>query len=282
VITNPVGADVLIDGKKIGVTPTSISDRRDMSLTLHLPGYRDKVLPLRKGAWPAEVNVNLEPESIAQQPTKPVAPSEKSIQITSTPPGASIEMDGKVVGQTPGEVKLADQTAHQLVLKLEGHQDATQTVSQSTPDKLNIELQAVLSPGFVKYSGSQRVAVLNGSTVLKGNPIELDPGSYKLSFRSGKGAYIHFSKNVDIKSGETTVVRGPEMGTITIKAVPSNCKISINGEFIDIVPIMNLPIQEGNHTITFSWDTLGKKETKSVTIEAGQSQTVTGVPEKNS
>src|SRR5262249_18470080 len=56
VITSPAGADVLIDGKKIGVTPTSIAEKKDMSVTLHLQGYQDKVLTLQKSAWPSEVN----------------------------------------------------------------------------------------------------------------------------------------------------------------------------------------------------------------------------------
>jgi hypothetical protein len=122
---------------------------------------------------------------------------------------------------------------------------------------------------------------LSGSKVLKGNPIELEPGTHKLTFRSGKDAYIRLTKTVEVKSGETTVVRGPDMGKVTIKAVPSNCRISINGEFIDVAPILNLPIQEGNHTITFNWETLGKKESKTVSVEAGDSQIVTGIPEQD-
>jgi hypothetical protein len=72
------------------------------------------------------------------------------------------------------------------------------------------------------------------------------------------------------------------MGTITIKAVPSNCKISINGEFIDVAPVQNLPIQAGTHTITFNWDTLSKKTSRTVTVSGNGSQIVTGVPEKDS
>jgi serine/threonine protein kinase len=282
IISNPVGADVLIDGHKIGITPTTIQDRKDLSLTLRLPGYREKVLTLQKSAWPAEVNVTLEAENVpTPSPVNPVGPTTKVIHVTSVPPGATVQMDGQAAGQTPADLKVADEKTHEIVLKLEGHQDVTQTIDHSSNSNVNIVLQAVATPGYLKFSGSGRIVVLSGSKVLKGNPIELEPGTHKLTFRAGKDTYIRFTKTVEIKSGETTVVRGPEMGKITIKAIPSNCKISINGEFIDVAPIMNLPIQEGNHTITFNWDTLGKKQTKTVSIDAGGSETVTGVPEKD-
>jgi len=224
--------------------------------------------------------VTLEAET-TPQPVNPPGPATKVIHVTSVPPGATIQMDGQAAGQTPADLKVADQKTHEIVLKLEGHQDVTQTIDHSSNNNVNIVLQAVALPGYLKFSGSGRIVVLSGSKVLKGNPIELEPGTHKLTFRSGKDAYIHFTKTVEIKAGETTVVRGPEMGKITIKAVPSNCKISINGEFIDEAPILNLPIQEGNHSITFNWETLGKKQTKTVSIDAGASQTVTGIPEKD-
>jgi hypothetical protein len=93
---------------------------------------------------------------------------------------------------------------------------------------------------------------------------------------------VRFTKTVEVKSGETTVVQAPAMGTITIKAVPSNCKILINGEFIDVAPILNMPIQAGTHTVTFNWETLNKKTSKTVSIQGNQSETVTGIPDKDS
>jgi serine/threonine protein kinase len=282
IITNPVGAEVFVDGQKIGVTPTSIKDRKDMSLVLRLEGYKEKAITLQKSSWPNEINVNLEP-AVAQNTSTGSESHQlvkKTIQVQSVPPGAAIQMDGKLIGQAPASVELTDESEHQIVLKLEGYQDVTKTIDRATQTPIQIELPAAAAPvGFVKYSGSGRVAVIRGSKVLKGNPIELEPGSYKLTFRSSKDAYIRFTKTVEIKAGETTVVHGPEMGKITIKAIPSNCKILVNGEFVDVAPVLNFPIQAGNHTITFNWETLGKKQSKSVTVAPDQSQTITGIPE---
>jgi len=137
----------------------------------------------------------------------------------------------------------------------------------------------VPQPGFVKYTGKYPITVYTGGKALRGNPIELDAGVYTLSFRSKKDAFIRFSQKVEVKAGETTVVKGPSMGTISIKAIPSNCKISIDGEFVDVAPIQSLAIQSGNHMIQFNWETVGKTLNKEVTVSDGQTQTVTGVPE---
>jgi hypothetical protein len=69
------------------------------------------------------------------------------------------------------------------------------------------------------------------------------------------------------------------MGTLTVKANPSNCKISINGEVIDDAPIFSLPVQSGTQVIGFNWVKMGKTLKKSVEIPQGQSVTVTGVPD---
>ena len=289
-ITTPAGADIIVDGKKIGTTPTSLVEPQDIQITFKKDGYAEKVVSLMKANWPSQLNITLDPITTSGTSTSTstgtgtVSPGQnKIIQVTSTPAGAALELDGKPVGPTPATITLADANPHKIVLKLEGHEEVTQTVDNSTPGTLSIEMPtAAAPPGFVKFTGKHRVTILSGNRALSGNPPELEPGTHKLTIRSSKNAYIRFTKTVEIKSGETVMVNGPDMGTITIKAIPSNCKILINGEFIDVAPIMNLPIQSGNHTVTFNWDTLNKKSSKTVAIDGGRSQTVTGVPEKDS
>jgi serine/threonine protein kinase len=276
IISSPAGAEVFANGRKIGNTPTTLQERKDAELTFRLPGYQDKIISLKEANWPTELSILLERSANDPQFSK------KMIQVTSNPAGALLHFDGKPVGPTPAEITLADNQPHQIVLKLEGHQDITQSVNATSPATLNVDLTPVAPlTGFVKYSGQQRVTIFNGSKALKGSPAELEEGTHKLSFRSAKTAYVRLTKTVEVKAGETTVVNGPDMGKITIKAIPSNCRIHINGEFIDVSPVLNLPIQAGNHTITFNWETLNKKVSKTVTIRGDQSETVTGVPEQD-
>ncbi len=286
-LSNPSGAAVLINGQKIGVTPTTIQEKKDLDLTFRLDGYQEKTVSVQKSKWPAEVNITLEPESKPVEntttpvPLPPVVATSRVIKLVTTPPGAMVTLDGNSAGQTPSDITLTDSANHQVVLKLDGHEDVTTTIDASTPESLSVELKPlVVATGFIKYVGQYRVSVFSGKSILKGNPIEIASGTHKLSFRSGKDSYIRLTKTIEVKAGETLVVRGPEMGSVTLKAVPSNCKISVNGEFIDVAPVLNLPIMTGTHTVIFNWETLGKKQTKTVTISAGQSASVTGVPEK--
>jgi hypothetical protein len=276
IISNPVGAEVFANGQKIGITPTTLQERKDVELTFRLDGYQDRKISLKQANWPTELNILLERSADVPGIAK------KMIQVTSNPAGALLQLDGKEIGPTPAEITLTDTEPHQIVLKMEGHQDITQSINATSASPLNIDLVPIAPPtGFVKYSGEPRVTIFSGSKVLKGSPVELEEGTHKLSFRSGKNAYVRLTKTVEVKAGETTVVRGPEMGQVTIKAIPSNCRIHINGEFIDVAPILSLPIQSGTHTITFNWETLNKKVSKTVTIGGDQNETVTGVPESN-
>jgi tRNA A-37 threonylcarbamoyl transferase component Bud32 len=63
---------------------------------------------------------NIAPALVAQE--KPTPPAEVSISVTSTPPGAEIRMDDKVVGKTPTMLKIPrGEDAATMTLNLEGH-----------------------------------------------------------------------------------------------------------------------------------------------------------------
>lgn len=279
VLTDPAGADVWMDGQKLGSTPMTLNDKSDATLTFRLKGYQDKEITLRKDRWPQEIRVSLEPDKVDTTPSQPPPTTERVIQVTTTPAGAMMLLDGAEAGQTPGSIKLPDEQSHQLIVKLDGFEPAEQTLDATSPDTLNLELQATVQPGMVKYAGKYPVAIILNGKTLKGNPVSLDPGTYKLSFYSNKPAYVRMTKTVEVQAGETVTVSEPAMGQLSVKAIPSNCKIHVDGEFLDVAPIFNRPIQAGTHTILFNWETLGKKQTRQVIVSGGKSDTITGVAE---
>ncbi len=273
VTTKPPGAELWIDGKMVGTTPVMIQQKRDMTLTFKLEGYKEKEFVLSPEAWPAAVNMTLEPIS------KPVPATVFSIALESTPPGAEVLLDGQAAGTTPAKINLPDEKLHELVLRLAGYKEEKRTIDQNTDSKLSIQLQSEATAGFVRYSGRYPVTIFNEGKALKGNPIELMPGSYTLTIRARKGAYIRVTRNVDVVSGETATISEPAMGELTVKANPSNCRISIDGEYVDDTPIFNLPVQAGSHVIQFNWQTQGKRLNKTITISAGRGETIFGEPE---
>lgn len=269
----PLGAEVWVGGQMIGKTPLEVKDKKDMDLTFKLNGYRDKKMPLSKEAWPREVNVTL------QSLSGPITAGAHTIRVDSTPAGADVLVDGQPSGKSPVQITINDEKPHELIVRQEGFQEDKRTIDHTTPDTLNVALEQAIAEGQVRYAFSYPVNVIIGGKSVKGNPISLAPGSYTLTFRSRTPAYIRFSKSVTVVSGEEVTVAPPPMGKATINANPSNCRISIDGDYVDEAPIFDLPIQAGNHVVQFNWPALGKTLSKPLTVEHGESVKVVGVPE---
>ncbi len=280
--SEPEGAEIWVDGQKTGTTPMDFAQKRDMTLTFRLNGYQEKVVTVREEAWPAEINTTLDPvpaKKVAGTTGTTEAKTGRLIQIESTPPGATLLMDGQDAGVTPAQIALPDDKPHHLVLQLAGYEPVTQTIDAETGEALTFQLQIEVPQGTLSYSGQYPVTIFSKGKALRGNTLKLPAGTYKLTFKTKQNAYINFTRTVEIKAGDAKIVSAPAMGSLNVKANPSNCKISIDGDVVDDAPIFNLPVQTGNHVIRFNWVKMGKTLDKTVEIPQGQTVTVTGVPD---
>jgi hypothetical protein len=117
VMTSPPGAKVRHGGRRLGETPLravvpcgagklSISYRRYASV--------ERAIAPRPGE-PAEVNVRLE---------RP----EKKVTIRSNPPGATISVNGKVLGKAPVSARVKAFSAYKVKAELAGYQTWSQKV----------------------------------------------------------------------------------------------------------------------------------------------------------
>ena len=80
---------------------------------------------------------------VAPPPAAVAATAQASLAITSTPPGADIEVDGGFVGNTPSTVSLTP-GSHQIVVKKKGFADWTKTLNVTGGNvSLNAELEQV-------------------------------------------------------------------------------------------------------------------------------------------
>jgi predicted Ser/Thr protein kinase len=70
---------------------------------------------------------------------------------------------------------------------------------------------------------------------------------------------------VDVRPGATAGVEAPELGRISIRANPDNCRVLLDGTFLDYPPILNRPISRGRHVVEFQWpDSARRVETVEV------------------
>jgi hypothetical protein len=110
VVTDPGGAEVMVDGSRVGATPFDGDlPVGDHELTVSLSGYRT-----------VKEHVTLaEDAPVARTVQLEVAPA--TLRLASDPSGARVSLDGSHVGETP--VKLAEVApgTHQIVIDAKGY-----------------------------------------------------------------------------------------------------------------------------------------------------------------
>jgi len=130
--SNPSGAEVYIDGQKVGETPL---EHYVLPIGLHQvlikkEGYKDEVfnVSIQEGK---ELTFNVE-----------LSPKTGMITITTDPSGAEVYIDGLKVGETPLEQYVLTVGKHTIVIKKEGYKEETHeiTVEAGKELKLNYKL----------------------------------------------------------------------------------------------------------------------------------------------
>ncbi len=138
--TDPPGATVLLNGAERGVTPFSLSD---------VPFGQHVVQVSREGFVTATREVDVRPAdpvvpvAVSLQPldepadTADVADSIGSLLVESRPPGASVLVDGEVVGVTPVAVPVPS-GPHRVRMEREGYQVWSTTVEVVSAERVRV------------------------------------------------------------------------------------------------------------------------------------------------
>ena len=92
----PPGAEVIINGQKLGVTPYTIPKPTDEAVVLRLDGYKEKTVMVSTATWTDSVTEKLELN--ATTPVVPPVAAGRTISVTSQPAGAAMWLDGQASG----------------------------------------------------------------------------------------------------------------------------------------------------------------------------------------
>ena len=92
VTSTPPGASVSANGKSLGVTPLQLTpeSKGPMDLEFRLDGYFPETASVQPGAEQTGIKVSMEPTTLR-----------KKYDVTSTPDGATVSLDGQPIGTTP-------------------------------------------------------------------------------------------------------------------------------------------------------------------------------------
>ena len=116
--TSPRGAQVMLDGEVIGITPIDadlLEGRRE--ILLKLAGYK---------AWRQELTITAGEDFIVPEVT--LEPAEGLVFISSNPSEASLTVGGEFKGLTPMELALTPGQNHELTFFKNGYQSSNSTV----------------------------------------------------------------------------------------------------------------------------------------------------------
>ena len=80
---------------------------------------------------------------------------------------------------------------------------------------------------------------------------------------------------VDVRPGAATAVEAPRLGRISIRANPDNCRVLVDGTFLDYPPILDKPLSLGRHVVEFQWPD-GVRRTETVEVAKGSPSYVMG------
>ena len=216
----------------------------------------------------------------APGPAAPAAPvaAMTTIEIRSQPAGASVRLDRRPVGTTPLRVEVAANAGHSITLTLPGHQPKEVQVDVPIPATVDATLAPEGPPSTLVVESSYPLTVSVPGRVLgadkSGVTATLPAGSYDVLLESAS-IFLKRRENVQLEAGASATLKAPATGKMGVRATPDNCKIFVDGVFVDYPPINDRTIVSGSHVVSFEWPD-GKRAEEKVQIQAGRTSFVMG------
>lgn len=207
----------------------------------------------------------------------PVIPR-TTIEITSQPKGASVRLDQKTIGITPLRTEVASDAAHAISFSLSGYLSKDVRIELPLPASVDATLAPSGPPASLVVESSYPVTVsVSGRVIASARPgvsTTLPAGAYEVVVESSS-SFLKHRESVRLEAGGSFTYRTPGAGKIGVRASPDNCKIFVDGVFVDYPPIIDRTIVAGNHVISFEWPD-GAKTEERVLIREGRPSYVMG------
>ena len=275
--STPTGATIVLDGVTKGTTPATLSGipAGIHTLVLKKSGYND---------YPASVTIT-SGQTSSISATLTVQQTTGSINIKSTPTGATIILDGVSKGTTPATLSGIPAGIHTLVLKKSGYNDypASVTITSGQTSSISATLTAQQTTGSISVSsGPSGAAVyLDGKSTGLKSPATLtgiSAGGHTVS--CSMSGYTDASQGVTVTAGQTVDVvlnlqaTGTTTGSIYVTSLPSKALVYLDGKYLGVYsPTIINKVAAGTHTIRLT--KYGYKDyTQSVMVSSGTTTTV--------
>lgn len=244
-----------------------------------------QVTARKVGYQPADVAVEVG-SARSQRIELALTPLPGRLSFSSTPAGASVQVDGVDLGQTPIDGALVEAGtrrvtfSHPLYLDTElelevNGRDEAQSVSETlAPNFGTVVLDSAPQGAAIRIDGDAKPA---SDAVALTTPIELKlaPGEHALSLKASghKRAFI----DVDVALGERVVVPlvnlAPADGLVTVTSKPSGAGVTVGGRFLGTTPIEFELAPEQRHRLRVFKAGFAAVE-RSVTLSSGSEESI--------
>jgi hypothetical protein len=210
---------------------------------------------------------------VAAAPAAPAAVVPRAvIEIRSQPAGASVRLDRKAVGVTPMRTEVPSNVAHSVTLSLAGHQSKEVRLDLPLPASVEATLLPDGPPATLVVESAYPLTISVGGRVLAadkpGVTATLSAGTQEILLEA-PSIFLKRRETIQLEAGSTTTLKAPATGKIGLRATPDNCKIFLDGVFVDYPPILDRTIAAGSHAVTFEWPD-GTKSEEKIQVQAGK------------
>jgi glutaredoxin-related protein len=242
--SNPTGAHVYVDGKYVGRTPARVElDEGQHFATFYWQNQvRTETFFVTAGRT-VVVTANFIRKTM--------------LNITTTPPGAQIFLDGSFIGVSPIQVEVQP-GQHTVLATMPGYSAAQQsfTVAPGETKTINLVLNPEQATLKVYSSPAGASIYVNGQyrgvAPSAGLTLTLTPGTYTVEARLS--GYQDASTTVTLNPGESrsiTLTLLPRKATLNIFTNPVGASIYVNGNYVGTTRSTGLSVQvdPGTHTI---------------------------------
>jgi formylglycine-generating enzyme required for sulfatase activity len=139
IATEPPGAELLVDGVAVGVTPATFElTAGERELEARLAGYN---------AWRDTVLVNANQPQ--QLPLVTLEQADGRVELVSTPSEASVAVDGRFLGRTPLTLTLKPGGKHRITLSKPGYEQVARELSVAADSGRRVAVELVQQFGEV-------------------------------------------------------------------------------------------------------------------------------------
>lgn len=219
------GAKVSVDGEPVGTTPLQ---QLELAAGEH-------TLSIRKDRYEAiDTTVMIEGRSQSQAMSLELLPAWANVSFTTTPPGATVTIDGTDVGQTPLTSEVLAGT-HEVLVKLPAHKAWTDKLAVTArSDQTLPPITLEPADGLVLLRSTPSNASVTVGGVYQGQtPLELtlkpEQNHQLVFFLNGYQEARRQVRTSPDEESAVSVTLEPILSSVQISATPADAELFING-----------------------------------------------------